>query len=124
MTRILMVLGVYSDMAERAEKEGTGKSLIPSYFPFNKEGDAVLGKYVANRTLKGENEGTYLQYTFETDDGMVEFHCGAYFDGHAGNLMKIGGVYHVRFIGKEKLGKGKNVVNKFTCVEIAAPMGK
>ena len=124
MFKLLLALGVYAEMDAKAEADGSARDLTPRYVEMNVIGAKIVGKYIAARTLKGKNEGTYLQYTFETDEGPAEFHCGAYFDGHAGALMAKGGVYAISFLGTEKIESSGNTVNKFTCKELLAASGK
>jgi hypothetical protein len=114
-------MGAYAERAALAAKEGTAKSLVPKYHNWDVDKEPVIGKYLSSRSLKGKtNEGTYLQYLFDTDDGRVTFHCGAHFDVNVGSQMGIGGIYQISFMGKKKIDVGTSV-NVFDSLEIEPP---
>ena len=111
----------YHEMAADREKDGRTKKLSVAYLPWDKKGQIVIGKLMSeNVIVSRKTDGTYKQYVFHTDDGMVKFQCGSFFDNDQGALMKIGGVYSILFNGKKKIPSG-NSVNDFEVVEIAPP---
>ena len=115
----------YHEMAAERESEGRVKKLSVQYMPWEKEGQSVIGKLVSeNVIVSRKTDGTYKQYVFHTDEGMLKFQCGSYFDNEQGALMERGGIYLILFKGKRKIASG-NSVNDFEVVEIApAPEGK
>ena len=108
-------------MAADREKDGRTRKLSVAYMPWDKKGQIVIGKLISeNIIVSRKTDGTYKQYVFHTDDGMVKFQCGSFFDNDQGALMVRGGVYSILFNGKKKIPSG-NSVNDFEVIEIAAP---
>lgn len=108
----------YGEMKEAAKKADVMKDLTPNFFEFEKQGDGFVGKFIASAAVDSSlGTGTYNQYLFETDDGMLKCAFGAATDKEVVPLMKVGGIYSVEFVGKVKIGGGKSV-NKFKVYEI------
>lgn len=111
----------YLEMAAERERDGRVKKLSVAYMPWEKKGQIVIGKLVSeNVIVSRKTDGTYKQYVFHTDDGMVKFQCGSFFDNDQGALMGRGGIYSILFNGKKKIPSG-NSVNDFEVIEIAPP---
>ena len=111
----------YHEMAAEREADGRTRKLTVMYMPWEKSGQIVIGKFISEAVIKSKkNEGSYKQYVFHTDDGMIKFQCGGFFDNDQGAAMQRGGVYSILFQGKKKIESG-NTVNAFELVEIAAP---
>ena len=103
----------YADMAAEATKQGALEELTPTYVEFSKKGDGVVGRLKAVSSVEsGLSEGTYNQYLFDTDEGLIKCAFGRATDKEAGQLMTIGGVYQVDFQGKVTITGGRQV-NKF-----------
>lgn len=112
----------YQDMFEQAEKAKTGRALSAAYVEFKKAGTQIVGKLVSrNPVSSSQGEGSYNQYLFETDKGMVKCALGTATDNEAGSMMGQGGVYSITFKGKEDIGRGRKI-NKFDIFEIQAPV--
>lgn len=108
----------YKDKFDEAEKVGGTESLSPEYFAFEKKGDSILGMLKGVSEVQGQiGEGTYNQYLFDTDDGLVKCAFGAATDREAGSQMVIGGIYKVEFLGKEKISGGRQI-NKFKVLHV------
>lgn len=103
----------YKDIAERALKDGQTENITPKYVEFTDVGDIIVGRYLARTQVKSNvSDGVYFQYLFDSDEGLIKFHLGSATDGEAGAVMKSGEIYHIEFLGKEKIGGGKSV-NKY-----------
>lgn len=108
----------YKSMAELAKQNRTARDLMPAFFQFKQEDDAITGRLISRSTITSKkNAGTYTDYVFDTDDGRVHFACGDQFDKKCGEELKAGGVYQIIFKGKQSVGGG-HTVNQFTVYEI------
>lgn len=117
----------YKEQFDQVTKAKSGRSLSPKYKEFKKDGDQVIGRMLAQNSVTGSvGSGSYKQYLFDTDDGLVKFALGSATDNEAGALMKVTGVYSITFKGKEQL-KGGRSINRFDIIEIEvagdAPVG-
>jgi len=111
----------YEEMAKEREAEGRTRKLTVVYMAWEKKGQEVIGKFVSDSTIKAkDNPGTYKQYVFHTDKGLLQFHCGSFFDNAQGAAMERGGVYRIIFGGKRGL-EGGHRVTEVDLVEIAKP---
>ena len=108
----------YSEMRKAAEKSGAFTDLTPSFFEFKQKGDGFCGrlKHTAPVT-SGLNQGTYNQYLFETDSGLVKCAFGNATDKEVESLLKLGNIYIIEYLGKAKISGGRSV-NKFKINEI------
>jgi len=108
----------FADMKKQAEEVGAVNDLTPAFFAFGKSGDGFCGrlKHIAP-VQSGLSEGTYNQYMFDTDDGLIKCAFGASTDKELESLVKIGNIYIVEFLGKAKITGGRSV-NKFKVMEI------
>ena len=113
--------GVYSKAKESALQNKTSKQVSVNYHDWSKDGKSILGRFMSTNIIQSTlNEGQYLQYLFDTDNGPVKFACGGQFDSEAGKLMHIGGIYEITSKGKEDIGGGRRV-NKFDVIHYPAP---
>jgi hypothetical protein len=103
---------------DKAETKPTGRRLSIDYRPFKEIGQTITGLFI-NRVeiVSKQNGGKYNQYVFDTDEGKIKFHCGAFFDHDAGSLMQIGGRYRIEYLGKKDVGGG-NRVNVFELYDV------
>ncbi len=65
-------------------------------------------------------------YIFSTDEGLVKFSLGSAADNEVAAIFGEGGVYAIKYQGKEEIGGGRSV-NKFEISEIVpfdAPVRK
>jgi hypothetical protein len=109
----------YKEQYEEAQKVGGVQGLTPEFMKFEKKGEVVLGKYITSSDVQGQiGEGTYKQYLFDTDEGLVKFAMGAATDREVEPQLIAGDVYRVVFEGKEKITGGRQV-NKFKVEHIA-----
>jgi len=108
----------YSEMKEAAEKSQARVNLTPEFYQFKQNGDGFTGRLKSfSEVQSGLTEGTYLQYMFETDDGLIKCAFGKATDKEIGALIALGRVYNVEYHGKEKITGGRSV-NKFKIYEI------
>lgn len=108
----------YSKVAEKALKDGKGNNITPTYLSFDESRKVICGRFLNKAPVQSSvSSGTYNQYLFDTDEGLVKFHLGSATDNEAGAVMKLGKVYHIEFLGKEEL-PGKKTVNKYHIEEI------
>jgi len=116
-----------SEMKTIAEKAGAITDLTPTFFEFAEKGDGFVGRLKHVSTVQsGLSEGTYNQYLFETDEGLIKCAFGAATDKEVAPMMRASGVYIVEYLGKVKITGGRSV-NKFKVQEIdesAVPKSK
>lgn len=103
----------YKEQYDEAKKVGGIQSITPEFMEFDKKGVSILGEYLSSSEVQGSiGTGTYRQYVFDTDDGLVKFALGAATDREVYPQLIVNEVYRVEFIGKEKISGGRQV-NKF-----------
>lgn len=108
----------YKEMFDAAEKAGALKDITPLYFEFKKAGDQIIGRFRAKVEVDSSlGGGTYCQYLFDTDGGLIKFHMGAATDKEAALSMDVGKVYVIKSLGEVKISGGRTV-NKFNIREI------
>lgn len=108
----------YKELLTEAEKTKTIQPITADYIKWEKEGQSILGRFIASAPVNSSmSEGTYNQYLFETDDGLVKFALGQSHDNEIGKVMKRGSVYHIVYEGKEDLPGGRKF-KKFTCSHV------
>lgn len=107
-------MGTYAKLLEAAQKNDTLSSLTPLFIEWKKDGQCIVGKFLSKNSVKSSlSDGTYNQYVFETDGGLVKFALGSAADADFGNTLRAGNVYLITYAGKVKIGQ-KRHVNKFT----------
>jgi len=110
----------YKEQYEESKKAKTGRSLSAKYVEFKDKGQQVVGHLLSKNAVDSSlGSGSYYQYLFDTDDGLVKLALGKATDGEAGAMMVVGGIYAVVFGGQEKL-KGGRKINRFEVTEIEA----
>lgn len=103
----------FTELHNKAAKEKRVEKITPEYVAFEKEKAFVVGQFIGYAAVaSSQGEGTYNQYLFNTDAGLIKFAVGNATDKEIIPLMRIGELYHVQFLGKEKLD-AKRSVNKF-----------
>jgi len=108
----------YSKLYEEAEAQGQVEVLTPKYFEWKTAGLMVIGEYKASAPVTSKlSEGTYSQYLFQTDDGLIKFALGKATDNEAGSLLEVGQIYAITYEGAEKISGGRRV-NKFKIVHV------
>ena len=108
----------YEEMFEKAKREGALKPLNPVFIQWEKEGQDVLGRLKEKVTVTGTlGNSEYTQYIMETDAGLVKFSLGQATDKEVGSLLKIGNVYYIKYLGKEKITGGRQI-NRFEIKEV------
>jgi hypothetical protein len=92
--------------------------LTPTYVKWEKEGQQIVGAYVGQNTVVSSvGVGSYNQYLFETDDGLVKFALGSAADSEFAPVLAKGYVYSITYLGKEKIAKGRSV-NRFNIEQV------
>jgi len=108
----------YEEMYKKAEQSKELQNLTPVFKEFRKKGERIVGKLVSYiDTDSSAGEGTYKQYLFETDEGLVKFALGAATDKEIVPLMNFGKIYAIEFLETIKISGGRNV-NKFKVQQI------
>lgn len=103
----------YEKLAAVAFKDGKTENLTPTYVEWKTAGQVIVGEYRNKAEVDStKNKGTYFQYMFQTDNGLIKFHLGKATDGEAGCTFEPGNIYHIEYQGQLKL-QGGNTVNKF-----------
>lgn len=103
----------YKEAYTSAQKDKRMSKVTPDYLEWKKEGMFIVGQFVGvSAVASSRGEGSYNQYLFHTDDGLVKFAVGSATDKEIVPLIKQGEVYHIQYLGKEKLDKTRSV-NKF-----------
>lgn len=103
----------YEQLAAKALKNGETENLTPEYYEWKEEGQVIVGAYRNKVEVdSSQNQGSYYQYMFDTDIGLIKFHMGKATDGEAGCEFKEREIYHIEYQGQVKLKGGKSV-NKF-----------
>ena len=111
----------YREQLKAARKEGEVRDLAPKFLEFRTAGEEVVGKLIDISTVDGQH-GSYKQYLFDTDDGVVKLQLGAATDADVAPQMALGAVYWLTFEGVEKLSGGR-FINKIAVRELVAPAG-
>lgn len=103
----------YQDMLALASKEKKVVDLTPKWIPWEAEGQFIVGRLRGTAEVDSQlGTGTYLQYLFDTDDGLVKFAMGRATDNELRTVLKVGHVYQITFLGTVKI-KGGRSVNQF-----------
>ena len=108
----------YSEMKTAATKKKAMADLSPQFYKFDKKGDGFVGRLKGVSPVQsGLSVGTYNQYVFEVDAGLLKCAMGAATDKEVAPLMKVGNVYSIEYLGKTTISGGRSV-NKFKVWEI------
>lgn len=111
----------FREQYNAAEKAKTTVKLSAKYIEFKDKGQVIIGRFIRSNAVQSSlGVGTYLQYLFNTDEGMVKFALGRATDAEAGAMLVVGGVYSITYKGKEKLAGGRQL-NVFEVVQIEVP---
>lgn len=111
-------MGMYSEAASAAKKAGTAVSLKPVWTPFKKQGQTICGLLKGKETVEGRTfKGSFVKYTMDTDEGMIQFKMGSASDKDIGVGMEIGEIYEISFEGQTKLDEN-STRNDFECIHI------
>lgn len=111
----------YQGLLDAATEAGKLERLSPTFVEFKNSGDSVTGKFLsAGEVVSTLGSGVYKHYTFDSDNGPIKFGLGGATDRDLEGLLKIGGVYHIVYLGKESLAGGKSV-NKFEVYVLEQP---
>ena len=108
----------YEQMVKDAQEEGRIKNLTPLFHKFSKADDTIIGEFQSRvEVVTPEDKENYFQYLFDTDAGIIQFHLGTQTDKRVGDGFQLGGIYVVRYLGKEEITGGRRV-NKFHIQEV------
>ncbi len=103
----------FQDMWQQAVEEKQTVDITPTWVPWEAEGQFIIGRFRgASEVSSSLGEGTYLQYLFDTDDGLIKFSLGRATDNELKTVMFAGGVYRICYLGQVKV-KGGRRVNQF-----------
>lgn len=103
----------YSEMKEQAERADAIKSLTPTYFEFDKKGDGFVGRFKGKIEVESsKGSGSYFQYLWDSDDGLLKCAFGRATDREMGQVFEVGKVYSIEYQGQVDIGDGKKC-NKF-----------
>lgn len=111
----------YDKMYEEVKKSGNMRHMAPRQLKL-KEGDVVVGKYLARELLKSKDSKMpdFYVYTFERTNETVRFPVSGVFDRGLGAQLKEGGIYALEYRGKLDIGKGKQM-NEIDVIIISEP---
>ena len=110
----------YREHYAEVKKAKTGRKLSAKYIEWTEKGQQIVGRLLSRNPVDSSmGSGTYFQYLWDTDDGLVKCALGKATDGEAGALMMRGGVYSIIYEGQENL-KGGRKLNKFEIIELEA----
>ncbi len=110
----------YAELLKQAEEAKTVQSLTVNFHAWDKKGETVLGRLISITHVPSSNGvGTYNHYMFDTDGGYIKCALGTVADTDMAALWQIGGVYHIKYEGKEKLKGGKSL-HRFT-IDLVEP---
>jgi len=113
----------YQELWKAAEEEKTTVDITPQWVPWEAEGQYLIGRFRGSSEVSSSlGEGTYLQYLFNTDDGLVKFSLGRATDNELKTVMLPGGVYHIVYLGQVKV-KGGRKVNQFKVQALSSQEG-
>jgi hypothetical protein len=111
-------MGTYEDLYKRQTEAGKTLDLDPTFLKLDKAGDYLIGRLMRSDEVKARaGTGSFKVYVFDTDDGLIKTKLGGATDKQAAAAMKIGSIYRIEFLGKEKLPEG-NEVNRWKIEEI------
>jgi len=103
----------FQEMWNEAEAEKKIVDITPQWVPWEAEGQFIIGRFRGSSEVTSSlGEGTYLQYLFDTDDGLVKFSLGRATDNELKTVMVVGHVFQISYLGQDKI-KGGRHVNKF-----------
>ena len=82
----------FQEMWNEAEAEKKIVDITPQWVPWETEGQFIIGRFRGSSEVSSSlGEGTYLQYLFNTDDGLVKFSLGRATDNELKTVMVEGG---------------------------------
>jgi len=110
----------YSKIYQDAKKAKKIKAIGTKYYQWEAEGDQLIGAYLSHNKLPSRNGGTYNQYLFDTDDGMVKFALGAAVDSEADEYFTRGVVYAITYKGKSRSIASGNEFKDFLIEEVGS----
>lgn len=95
---------------KRAHASGKLESVTARWYKMENKNDFILGRLLARNQVSSRlGSSTYMQYLFETDQGMIKTSLGGAADAEVGPLMKEGEVYMIIYQGKEDLSGGRSI---------------
>jgi len=104
----------FQELWNNAEKEKQVIDVTPQWVPWEAAGQFLIGRYKGSSEVDSSlGEGTYLQYLFDTDDGLVKCSLGRATDNELKTVMVIGQIFQITFLGQVKI-KGGRHVNQFS----------
>ena len=103
----------FAELWQEAEEKKQTMDITPQWVPWETEGQFIIGRFRGSSEVTSSlGEGTYLQYLFNTDDGLVKFSLGRATDNELKTVMVPGGIYQIVFLGQTKI-KGGRQLNQF-----------
>ncbi len=109
----------FQQMWNEAEEKKKVVDITPQWVPFEAAGQVIVGRFRGSSEVASSlGEGTYLQYLFNTDDGLIKFSLGRATDNELKTVMHEGGIYQIVYLGQVKV-KGGRKVNQFKVQTLA-----
>jgi len=103
----------YQELWLQAEEQKKIEDVTPQWVPWEAEGQFIVGRFRGSSEVTSSlGEGTYQQYLFDTDEGLVKFSLGRATDNELKTVMVIGHVFQITFLGQVKI-KGGRHLNQF-----------
>jgi len=110
----------YREMAKKAKETEQFQNLTPEFVRWEEKGQTIVGSFQGLvEVTSGLNQGSYNQYIFDTDDGLIKFSLGSLADKEVGNRFEQGSIYYIEFLGKQKI-PGGHQVNRFKILQLMA----
>lgn len=110
----------YGELAKKALSKKEFQNLTPEFVRWEEKGQSIVGSFQGRMEVtSGLNQGSYSQYIFDTDDGLIKFSLGSLADKEVGNRFEQGSIYYIEFLGKQKI-PGGHQVNRFKILQLMA----
>lgn len=110
----------YKQQFAEMEKANKVQNLTPQFVKWEKKGQELIGEFrSAHPVASSMGEGTYTQYVFDTDEGLVKFSLGGAADKEFANVFRTGGLYKIIYDGQVKISGGRSV-NQYRVFSAAA----
>ena len=108
----------YSDIVKKARKEGKAEKMGVQLFKFDKKNPELVGIYLgADHVQFKDNLKETMEYTFQTDSGVVKIRGTAQIDRDLAPQWLIGQLYVISITGEVSTGKG-NPMKTYDCFHI------
>lgn len=103
----------YADDYLKAKEKGKTTQVTKEIFTWDEEGEQIIGRVLEVSVFTGGKfESKSMQYTIDTDNGIVTTVLGTATDKQLKDKNLVGKVIFIEYGGKIELGDGRQV-NRF-----------